>query len=134
MKHIGEKIKQRRKMLNLSQDELAKRMGYKSRSSINKIELGQTDVTRTKIMEFAKLLETTPAYLIDLENNDNYYGNITKTSKHLEDKPDLLEIYNNIISNDNLVLLFDNVKDLDPEDMEVILRVVKGIKSEKNND
>lgn len=133
MKHIGEKIKQRRKMLNLSQDELAKRMGYKSRSSINKIELGQTDVTRTKIIEFAKFLETTPTYLMDLEENDNYYGDITKTTEYLEDKPDLLEIYNNIVNNDNLVLLFDNVKDLDPEDMEIILRVVKGIKSEKNN-
>lgn len=120
-------------MLNLSQDELAKRMGYKSRSSINKIELGQTDVTRTKIIEFAKFLETTPTYLMDLEENDNYYGDITKTTEYLEDKPDLLEIYNNIVNNDNLVLLFDNVKDLDPEDMEIILRVVKGIKSEKNN-
>ena len=35
---IGERIKLRREELNLSQDELAKKVGYKSRSSINKIE------------------------------------------------------------------------------------------------
>ena len=36
---IGERIKYRREQLGLSQDELARRLGYKSRSSINKIEM-----------------------------------------------------------------------------------------------
>ena len=36
---IGQRIKVRREELNMSQEELAKRIGYKSRSSINKIEL-----------------------------------------------------------------------------------------------
>ena len=35
---IGERIKYRREQLEMSQDELARRLGYKSRSSINKIE------------------------------------------------------------------------------------------------
>lgn len=35
---IGQRIKVRREELNMSQEELAKRIGYKSRSSINKIE------------------------------------------------------------------------------------------------
>ena len=34
---IGQRIKVRREELNMSQEELAKRIGYKSRSSINKI-------------------------------------------------------------------------------------------------
>ena len=37
---IGERIRQMRIGLGLSQDELAKLVGYKSRSSINKIEIG----------------------------------------------------------------------------------------------
>lgn len=37
---IGERIKFKREELDISQDELARRLGYKSRSSINKIELG----------------------------------------------------------------------------------------------
>ena len=36
---IGSRIRNRREELGLSQDELGKRLGYKSRSSINKIEL-----------------------------------------------------------------------------------------------
>ena len=62
---IGDKIKKRREELGLSQDELAKRMGYKSRSSINKIELNLSDVPQKKIIDFAKALDTTIGYLMD---------------------------------------------------------------------
>ena len=54
---IGSKIRLRREELNMSQEELARLMNYKSRSSINKIEMGKTDVPRTKISEFAKVLK-----------------------------------------------------------------------------
>mgnify|MGYP003303111255 CR=1 FL=1 len=59
-----DRVRARREELNLSQDELAKRMGYKSRSSINKIELGLNDVSQSKIISLAKALETTIGYLM----------------------------------------------------------------------
>ena len=61
---IGIRIKTRREELGLSQEELAKRLGYKSRSSINKIELGKNDITQHKVVAFAKALNTTTAYLM----------------------------------------------------------------------
>lgn len=64
MTNIGEKIKERRIELGLSQDELAERMGYKSRSTIAKIEKGINDVVQTNIVKFADVLLTTPAYLM----------------------------------------------------------------------
>lgn len=68
-----DRIKTRREELNLSQDDLAKRMGYKSRSTINKIELGINDVSQSKIVAFAKALETTVGYLMgDDETNTDY--------------------------------------------------------------
>lgn len=63
---IGEKIKQKRLELNLSQDELAKKCGYKSRSSINKIELAR-DLPLNKIEVMAKALDVSPAYLMGWE-------------------------------------------------------------------
>ena len=36
---IGQRVKIRREELGMSQEELAKKIGYKSKSSINKIEL-----------------------------------------------------------------------------------------------
>lgn len=49
MSTIGSRIRNRREELGLSQDELGKRLGYKSRSSINKIELDQRSLTQSKI-------------------------------------------------------------------------------------
>lgn len=65
---IGKKIRLRREELKISQEELARLMNYKSRSSINKIEMGKTDVPRTKIAEFAKVLKTTSSYLMGIDN------------------------------------------------------------------
>ncbi len=61
---VGERIKLLRKRLGLSQEELAKLVGYQSRSSINKIELGLRDVTPSKIKKLADVLQTTPSYLM----------------------------------------------------------------------
>lgn len=61
---IGERIRERRKELNISQDELAKKLKYKSRSSINKIELGHYNLTQSKIKAIADALETTPSYIM----------------------------------------------------------------------
>lgn len=70
MLDIGERIKIRREKLKMSQDELAKRIGYKSRSSINKIELGHYNLTQSKIKAIADALETTPAYIMGWEELD----------------------------------------------------------------
>lgn len=64
MHTIGSRIRNRREELGLSQDELAKRLDYKSRSSINKIELDQRNLTQSKIKAIADALETTPAYIM----------------------------------------------------------------------
>lgn len=72
---IGDKIKKRREELGISQEELAKRMGYKSRSSINKIELNLSDVPQKKVVEFANALNTTISYLMnddEIKNNDKF--------------------------------------------------------------
>lgn len=60
---IAENIKKRRLELGLSQQELASILGYKSRSTINKIEAGENAVPEVKIALFAKALDTTPEYI-----------------------------------------------------------------------
>ena len=64
MSTIGDNIQQMRKALGWTQEDLAKRMGYKSKSTINKIELGINDIPQNKIVKFAKVLGTTPANLM----------------------------------------------------------------------
>lgn len=67
MTEIGKNIMIRRKELKMTQEELAEKMGYKSKSSINKIELGRSDIPQSKIAKFAKVLETTPGKLMGIE-------------------------------------------------------------------
>jgi repressor LexA len=61
------RIRKRRLELKMSQAELAKKLGYISRSSIAKIEAGVNDLTQSKIMEFADALMTTPEYLMGFD-------------------------------------------------------------------
>lgn len=67
MTTIGDRIKARRIELDMSQDELARLVGYKSRSSINKIESDGRLLPQRKIMEIANALNTTPAYIMGWE-------------------------------------------------------------------
>lgn len=66
---IGKIIKQRREFLGLTQEELAKQLGYKGKSSINKIELGIVDVPRAKVPAFASALGMTPQELTGWTND-----------------------------------------------------------------
>ena len=66
---LGEKVKLKREELNLSQEELAEKMNYKSKTSIHKIEVGITDLPLSKVKELAAVLKTTPAYLMGWEED-----------------------------------------------------------------
>lgn len=67
--HIGKQIKRRRLELGYTQEQLAKMVGYTSRATINKIEAGKSDITQSKVVEFANALQTTPGYLLDWEDH-----------------------------------------------------------------
>lgn len=61
---VGKRIQERRTELRMTQEELAKKVGYKSRSAIAKIETGNSDLPQTKVIDIAKALDTTPAYIM----------------------------------------------------------------------
>ena len=60
----GERIKELRKALKMSQLELAGRLGYTDRSTISKIEKGSIELNETGIKEFAKALGVSVAQLL----------------------------------------------------------------------
>jgi 2-C-methyl-D-erythritol 4-phosphate cytidylyltransferase len=61
---VGSNIKKRRYELRMSQQELAFKMGYKTRSTIAKIESGENDVSQKKLQKFAEILDTTVEMLL----------------------------------------------------------------------
>ena len=70
---LGDKVKKRRLELGLTQEELAKRMGYSSRVSINKIENGR-QVSQKIIIRLAKALNVPVTYLMDLDVSVEMFG------------------------------------------------------------
>lgn len=94
---IGDRIKKRREELGMSQEELAKKVGYKSRSSVNKIEIDGRGLPQNKIVIFAKALETTPAYLMGWETISD-------------------EDIGNAFANDNLFEVINNISALSPQE------------------
>ncbi|MCD7966567.1 MAG: helix-turn-helix domain-containing protein [Clostridiaceae bacterium] len=78
MAEIGKRIKQKREELKITQEELAIKLGYKSKTTIAKIENGTNDIVQSKVVEFANALNTTVAYLMGWDNNVGPIINGTK--------------------------------------------------------
>jgi transcriptional regulator with XRE-family HTH domain len=68
---LGKNIKKYREALGYTQEDLAAKLGYKSRSTINKIEMGINDISQSKIVEFAKVLKVTPSDLMGWEDGSD---------------------------------------------------------------
>lgn len=84
---IGNRIKQLRLERDMSQDELAKRSGYGSRSTINKIELGINDVPQSKIKAIAEALGVCVGEILCWNDFDEEHD-----SKQLQNEVDLIEL------------------------------------------
>lgn len=68
---IGQRIREKRELIGMSQDELAQKLGYKSRSSINKIETDLYNLRQSKIKKIADVLDTTPAYIMGWDEGES---------------------------------------------------------------
>lgn len=119
---LGDKVKKRREELGLSQEELAFKMGYKSRTSINKIEKGRA-ISQKIIYRLSEVLEVTPAYLMGWEEDP-----VQEQKKEAAQMDSLIEE-----KKDEIRRLFDQMS---PEQQETFLlegyRIVFGKNSEDN--
>ena len=89
------------------------------------------------LKKLASYFNCTLDYLVDDHETrtvDSQWGNDAANREYLKDKPDLLRIYDNLVNRDDMVLLFDKAKDLDPEDVETVLLVVQSIRKQRGLD
>ena len=86
MPEIGKRIRIRREELGITQEELAYKLGYKSKTTIAKIENGTNDIVQSKVIEFAQALDTTPAYLMGWTQ---YNETIPEKNDNIPDDSDL---------------------------------------------
>lgn len=71
--HIGQRIRERRKLLKLSQTELADLMGF-SYQQMQKYENGASQVSAGKLLLFAKILNVPPSHFYEGIKLDEHIG------------------------------------------------------------
>ena len=69
-KAMGERVARRRAGLDITQEQLAKAVGYKSDTSIGKIELGLQGIPQSKMNDFCRALHCDISYLMGDYDDD----------------------------------------------------------------
>lgn len=67
---VGDRIRERRKYLHLTQEELGKKLGW-GRSAVCRVEKEGNNITTDRIAKIAKALHCTPAFLMGWSENAN---------------------------------------------------------------
>jgi transcriptional regulator with XRE-family HTH domain len=70
-KNLGQRIKQLRVGLGLTQQQLASRMGYKDKQVVNRYEMDGANPTAYSLMQIAESLEVSLDELIDFSKLDS---------------------------------------------------------------
>lgn len=120
MADIGANILKRRKELGMTQDELAALTGYKSKSSINKIEMGSRELPQSKIIVFAEALHTTPSVLM---------GWVDAETEKKND--DLIKAIVQMRKNPALIKIVLSLSEMPAEDLASVERIVSAISMNK---
>ena len=128
---IGMRIKKRREELDMTQEDLAAALGYKSKSSINKIELGVQNLKQSKIKAIADALSTTPAYIMGWDEESDQ---VADDRPHYIIDPDAEKMIVDMYENPDLRVVFDCARKVKPEDLEQVAKLIKTFIPEDNND
>lgn len=115
---IGKRIKNRRKELGLSAEDLASRIG-KNPATVYRYEKGEIEkLPATIIAPLAKALNWSPGdLLVDKPDSTTYYTD-----------PEAAEYAEELRTNPNMRILFDATKNISKEDMKKTVEYVKFLK------
>lgn len=117
MSEMGRRIRELRLDAGLTQEQLGEMVGLQ-KSAIAKYENGKTEnMKRSVIQKMAEVLGVSPSYLMGFEDDAPYYID-----------PAAAELAQEIANRDDLRILFDATRDISKEDMDVIIRMVEGLK------
>ena len=85
MSVMGERIKQLRKSLNMSQEELGSKIGVK-KSAVNKYETGDVEnIPRQSIEIMCKLFSVSPSYLLGIEDLEDSLAKEVKLIEQIQE-------------------------------------------------
>lgn len=110
---IGDRVRNKRLELNMTQEELALKMGYKGRSTVNKME-NATELTLKTVKKLCKALNCSEAYIMGWEEE----------SKFSKDRA-ILEVQ--ITDDDALMRRLKKYMELSQEKKDLILNMIDNL-------
>ena len=127
-KLFGMNLKKLRLEKGMSQEELAKKLGYKGRSAINKIETGVNDMPRDMVVRCAEVLGVSPLDLF-------FYEYLPDSDVHIPTQKDLLiDALDVTIKNESvrnaIHAILEESKSLPVSKLDQILSYIKFLKQE----
>lgn len=111
---LADKVRIRRTELGLSQEELARRMGYSSRTSINKIENGRP-CSQKIIARLAKALDVSVSFLMGWDEEIE------------KDPVGMVERHFEILMDEDISDIFEDFKKLGPKQRKIVKDLAKSL-------
>lgn len=115
---LADRVRQRREQMGLSQEELALRMGYSSRTSINKIENGRP-CSQKIIARLADALQVSIPYLMGWDE------------KIQDDPVGLAESHIDMLMDADFVGMYEDFKGLDESKRKIVADLVRSLAQTK---
>ena len=116
---IGQRIKDRRNELKLSQRDLCEKMGYSNHSTIGKIEAGKVDIPQSRIVQFADVLGVSVAYLMGWDKQIQI--------EIKEDPVNLADLHFEMIADKDLMEIYQDLKFLDVAQRKIVKDLVHNL-------
>lgn len=117
--NIGERIKERRKQLGLTADDVAEKLN-KNRATIYRYESNYIEKMPTTILEpLAKVLQTTPAYLMGWEETT------------IKKNDTITDIILQINSDEKLLKIVKDICELSPEQQTAVQNLIFAFNNNK---
>lgn len=127
--YLPKNIRYLRKKFDLSQDDLAAKLGYKSYTTIQKWESGVSEPPFKALAAMSKLFGCDMNEManenLELKSSNNV------TAYYLD--PETAERAQAMKDNDQLRLLFDTARDSRPEDIQTVYDVLLALKRKETN-
>ncbi|MGM0410523.1 MAG: helix-turn-helix domain-containing protein [Bacillota bacterium] len=127
---IGKIIKKLRKENNMTQEDLAKKIGI-TRGAVGLYERGERKIDYKTINKLADIFGVSSDYLLGRVDNEEPVKTI---SNAISDNPELYKFWKELSQRKDLQLLFKQTKDLSSKDIKTIIRIIKAIEDEEFDD
>jgi len=127
---LGERLALLRKEKGLTQEELAQALNI-TRSALSLYEIGKRDPDTETLRKIAEFFNVTVDFLLgrtDIRNPEE------KIKQAISDDPELLEFWEVLSQRDDLQLLFKQTKDISPRGIKRIIRIIKAIEEEEEQE